>query len=257
MSTMNAIRSSAISLALASCIHSSPAPAARFSSFAGGVTVTGRVTDSEGSPIQGATITIGNAGENAVSDADGRYTLSNVPAGPAAVVASREGYATAHAAGKFSTKPSDSDRNTIDIELLRPAEIALLDARQTRDSVALEKNGFLEREASVRDGYFIRPDDIDRIQPKTISDIFRHVPFSVIETSGPSSGMLHSARTCYVTYVNGLVRRVTAPSDLDTFIRARDVMAAEVYPPGQPPRAAFARSAARSGCTTVAVWTRS
>lgn len=257
MSTINAIRSSAISLALASCIHNSPAPEDRVSSFPGDVTVSGRVTDSEGSPIQGATITIANGSGNAVSDADGRYTLSNVPAGPASLVASREGYATAHAAGKFSIKPSDSDRNRVDIELLRPAQVALFGARQARDSAALERNGFLEREASVRDGYFITPDDIDRMQPKTISDIFRHVPFSVIETSGPSSGMLQSARTCYVTYVNGLVRRVTAPSDLDTFIRAGDVMAAEVYPPGQPPRAAFARSAARSGCTTVAVWTRS
>ncbi|HEY1952752.1 MAG TPA: carboxypeptidase-like regulatory domain-containing protein [Gemmatimonadaceae bacterium] len=257
MSTINAIRSSAISLALASCIHNSPLPEDRFSSFAGDVTVSGRVTNSEGSPVEGATITIRNSKQKAVSDADGRYTVVDVPAGPAGVVVSREGYATAHTAGKFSTKRSDSDRNRVDVELLTPDQVVLLSTRQARDSAALEKNGFLEREASIRYGYFVTPDDIDQIQPRTISDIFKHVPFSVIETSGPSSGMLESARTCYTTYVNGVMRHVAAPSDLDTYLRASDVMAAEVYPPGQPPRAAFARAASRPGCTTVAVWTRS
>lgn len=53
--------------------------------------ITGSVTDAEdGSPILGATVTDGN--RIATTDATGRYTISDVPAGSYEVTASKEGY---------------------------------------------------------------------------------------------------------------------------------------------------------------------
>ena len=256
MNRSTALRSSAISLALVSCIHNSGPRDDAPSPSSASVTVSGTVTDSDGSPIPGATIAIPGANGSATSDADGRYTLSNVPPGPSDLVVSREGYATVHTAGKFSTKKSDADRNRVDVSMLTSAQIAILSTRQTRDSALLERNGFLERESSVRDAYFITPEQIDAIRPRTISDIFRHVPF-VIETNGPGGSLLRSARACFVTLVDGLVRRVAAPSDLDSFISARKVIAAEVYPPGELLPASFPHAGPRPSCTTVALWTRS
>jgi hypothetical protein len=255
MSTIRAMRSSAISLALASCVHNSALPDDAYSLRSGSVTVSGRVTNSEGGPVSGASVSIPTANQNTISDADGRYTLSNIPPGPSGVVVSREGYATATTAGKFSTKRSDEDRNRVDVKLLTPDQVATLSTRDARDSAVLERNGFLGRQASLRDAYFLTPAQIDEIQPKTISDIFRRVPF-VIETSGPSSSLLRASHACFVTYLDGMIRRVNAPSELETFVSPRNVMAAEVYPPGELPPVLFARAASRPGCTTVAVWTR-
>lgn len=256
MNGSTTLRSSAISLALVSCIHNSGPRDDALSLSSGKVTVSGTVTDSDGSPIPGATIAIHGADASATTDADGRYTLSNVPAGPSSVVVSREGYATVRTSGKFSTKKSDSDRNRVDVNMLTPDQVAVLSTRQVHDSVILDRNGFLDRESSVRDAYFITPEQIDQIRPRTISDIFRHVPF-VMESNGPGSSLLRSGRTCFVTYVDGLVRRVAAPSDLESFVSPLNVIAAEVYPPGELPPAAFSHATSRPSCTTVALWTRS
>lgn len=256
MSTTKAIRAGAISLALASCIHNPGLQEASLNPMIGRVTVRGRVTDSGGAPISGATVAIPGAEQKTTSDADGRYVLSGVSPGPSGVMVSRAGYATARASAKFSTKRRDGDRNRVDIELMTPDEVAVLSTRQARDSSELGRIGFLDRQVSAREGYFITPDQIDEMRPRTISDIFRRVPF-VVETSGPSSSLLRAARACFVTYLDGLVRHVSAPNELETYVSPRNVMAAEVYPPGQVPPAAFAEASARASCTTVAVWTRS
>jgi hypothetical protein len=154
--------------------------------------------------------------------------------------------------------PADSviARSDVDLAQLSPEERAAILARQARDSARLDATGFLAREASQVDAYFVTPEEIDEIQPKTISDIFRHVPV-LIEKPGPPGSRLRGGQGCFITYVNGLVRRAQAPSDLDTFLPVREVLAAEVYPPGQLPPAPFARPSSRANCTTVGIWTRS
>jgi hypothetical protein len=256
MTTTKAIRAGAISLALVSCIHNPGLQEPSVSPLIGRVTVSGKVTDSEGGPISGATVAIPGVAEKATSDADGRYTLSGASPGPSGVMVSRAGYATARASAKFSTKAGDGGRNRVDVQLLTPDEIAVLSTRQAHDSAELERIGFLDRQTSAREGYFVTPEQIDGMQPRTISEIFRRVPF-VLETNGATSSLLRAARACFVTYLDGLVRHVNAPSELEAYVSPRNVMAVEVYPPGRVPPAAFAQASVRPSCTTVAVWTRS
>jgi hypothetical protein len=124
------------------------------------------------------------------------------------------------------------------------------------DSARFERTGFFQRESSVRGAYFVTPSKIAEMAPRTISDIFRHVPVLLENPTSIERG-LGGAQHCFITYVNGLVRPSVVVSDLGTFIPARDVVAAEVYPPGQLPPAPFARASSRENCTTVALWTRS
>lgn len=56
-------------------------------------TVTGTVTDSSTSPIEGASVSA-DTGQSAITGADGAYTLSNVPTGTRTVTASATGYVT-------------------------------------------------------------------------------------------------------------------------------------------------------------------
>jgi len=153
------------------------------------------------------------------------------------------------------TPDTVAERSQVDLALLTPEERAALLAQQARDSAFLEAAGFMRRESTVPDAYFIEPDEIAAIQPKTIADIFRHVPV-LIERPGPPGTQLRGGQGCFLTYVNGSALRAQVPNQLDTFIRARDVLAAEVYPPGQSPPEPFARASSRTECTTVALWTR-
>jgi hypothetical protein len=145
-------------------------------------------------------------------------------------------------------------RSDVDIAQLTPEQMAAILAQVAKDSVRLEKTGFLHRAATIDDAYFVTPEEIAAMQPRTIADIFRHVPV-LIEAPNPVSSR-RGNQGCFINYINGIVRRARVPSELDTFIHPRDVVAAEVYPPGQLPPAPFNRSSNASSCTTVALWTR-
>ncbi len=241
--------------ALAGCSTMRPAP---FGTPAGNgtVTVTGRVTNSAGDPIANARVYVPGTGEATRTDANGNYVLTGVPGGPQEVVVRSYGYAPVRTDAKFSTKPSDAERNHINVTLPTPAEAVAIANQRASDSLALSRVGFLQRESQIRGGYFITPDQISADKPTKVSDIFRSVPV-LIETPGPYGTVLRGAQGCLLTYVDGLPWRSMFPGDLDTDIPARDVVAAEVYPPGVTPPAPFLRGVARPNCTTLGIWTRS
>ena len=256
MNYSRAFQSAALSLALVACaraaiqsVESSTQPSN------GTVTVTGRVTTSDGQPISDAAVTT-RGGRAGVTDHDGRYSLTQVMAGPSEVVVSHSGYVTARKQTKFSTKKSDAASNWVEVTLLTPDELVTSTARATSDSVALDENGFLRRQETVRGGYFVTPQDIAEIQPRTISDIFRRVPVMVERQKAGARTRVPARLTCIVTYVNGMARPVGAPTDLETFVQPKTIMAAEVYPPDQLPPPPFSRAGSATNCTTVVLWTR-
>jgi hypothetical protein len=130
---------------------------------------------------------------------------------------------------------------------------ALAASRAWDDSVTLERVGFLQREASTTGAYFVTPEDIADIGPRTISDIFRRVPVLLEPPPGRKKPAIAS---CFVTYINGLPRFSGRLENLP-FMRVEKVIAAEVYPPGQIPPSAFKRVDTSADCTTVALWMRS
>lgn len=222
----------------------------------GAVTVTGRVTNSTGAPVANARVYVPGTGAATRTDANGYYSLTGVPGGPQVVVVRHYGYSPVRTDVKFSTKPSDAERNHIDVTLPTPGEAVAEATLRQSDSVGLAKTGFLRRESSIRDAYFITPDQVDNMKPRTVSDLFRSVPV-LTEVPGPYGTVLRGAQGCLLTYVDGLPWRSMFPGDLDTDIPIRDVVAAEVYPPGQTPPAPFVRGRLRQNCTTLGIWTRS
>ena len=154
-----------------------------------------------------------------------------------------------------SSEVASKRADTIDVAGPAIGQVAASDSREAHDSARLENSGFLHRASTIRGAYFVTPEKIAAMQPRRIADLFRHIPV-MLEQPNPSGRQLLSPQGCFVTYVNGLPRRTGSPSTLDTFIQVREVVAAEVYPPGQLAPAPFTRSNAGSGCTTVGIWTR-
>src|ERR1700686_758936 len=119
----------------------------------GTVTVTGRVTTSDGKPVPDARVYVPGTNEATRTDANGNYTLTGVPGGPQAVVVRKRGYVPVKVEAKFSTKPSERARNHVNVKLLTPSEVAAVATHWARDSAGLDKLGFFRRESQVRGAY--------------------------------------------------------------------------------------------------------
>ncbi|MGH7651662.1 MAG: carboxypeptidase regulatory-like domain-containing protein [Gemmatimonadaceae bacterium] len=247
----------AAAFALAGCSTMSTTSGATSTDLAtGNVTVTGRVTTRDGRPVANARVYVPGTGAATRTDANGNYTLTGIPGGPQRVVVRSFGYVPAEMDAKLSTKPSDAERNNINVTLATPEQAAAVASLRESDSAALAKVGFLQRESSIRGAYFITPDQIEQQRPARLTDIFRGVPV-LEETPGTYGPVLRGMRGCLLLYVDGLPWRAMFPGDLNTDIPVRDVIAAEVYPPGLAAPAPFVRGSLRPNCTTVGIWTRS
>lgn len=257
MFSIRSLRLTTMSGALAACTQASTLSdnAGISPGVPGTVTVSGRVTSTDGTPLPEATISIPGANHDGRTDADGNYTITNVTPGQSTVVVSRSGYTTTRTEAKFSTKRGDSGRNHIDITLFTPEETEAFLTRGAADSAILARVGFLTRQVSVRDAYFVTPQDIASIRPRTIADIFKHVPV-MMDNPMVSGTQLRGSPGCFVTYVNGIVRRGVYRKNLDTYVSVTHVVAAEVYPPRQFPPAPFNRGTSQAECATVGIWTR-
>src|SRR5712671_944933 len=79
------------------------------------VTVTGRVTTSDGKPVPDARVYVPGTNVATRTDANGNYSLTGVPGGPQVVVVRQRGYVPVRAEAKCSTKRSDRARNHVDV----------------------------------------------------------------------------------------------------------------------------------------------
>jgi len=244
-------------IAFTLCVTSAmQTPTAAVAQTGGTVTVTGRVTTRDGKPVPDARVYVPGSNEVTQTDARGNYSLNGVPGGPQVLVVREHGYVPVRTDAKFSTKSSDRARNHVNVTLLTPGEAASAAAQWAHDSTGLAKVGFFRRESTVRGAYFITPDQIAQRKPVRLSDVFRGVPV-LTEGIGRTGPVLRGAQGCLITYVDGLPWRSMFPGDLDTFVPVRDVVAAEVYGPGQTPPPPLRRGIPRLSCTTLAIWTRS
>lgn len=149
----------------------------------------------------------------------------------------------------------------MDSPSLVPSSITSLTAEDVKhldalDWARLDQVGFNARHAGAHGAYFLDADQIAAMHPHTVADVFRHVPVLLESPLSYTTRPLIGPMPCFRTYVDGLIRRGKGPSSLDTFISAKDVIGAEIYPPDQLPPPPFARSSSDESCTTVAIWTR-
>ena len=111
-------------------------------------------------------------------------------------------------------------------------------------------------------GYYLGPDQIERLAPNYLTDILRTVPGlqvsygpqgeQVTSTRGVTS--LTGAPPCVQYYVDDSPWQSLMPGDVNQFVNGREVVGIEVYNgPGTPPQ--YTR-AGQGDCTTIVVWTK-
>ena len=115
-------------------------------------TISGTITDSAGEPIAGAAVLVRGTTFSAWTDARGRYTIANVPAGSHTVEASRLGYASV----ARTVTVTDGSVTTVDLSL---------------DVTAVELEGMTVTSASRRTEKITdAPATINVITAKTIAE---------------------------------------------------------------------------------------
>lgn len=215
--------------------------------------LAGRLVDAgDGSPIEGAAVTLPDMGIDAVTGRDGGFRLADIPAGSHSAEVRHVGY------GEQEVSLEAAAHQTTFVEVrVSPVPIALepMTVLVEVRPQWLEEAGFYER----RDrglGQFITPDDLERQHLKSFSQIIENVHgLRLVRVCTPHCfyrvATTTSAGPCAPQfYVDG--KKVWMPllTDLNAIASAHDVAAVEVYRgASQIPAQFFGR------CGSVVVWT--
>lgn len=217
----------------------------------GNAVVTGRVILDGAVPNAGSRVEVVGTGVVALTDEKGEFALRNLPSGSHVLLARRLGFGA-------ETVPVDlSSREPKRVTIRLPKHVAVIDPVViTAQRVAsLDKLGFTQRKKSGQ-GYYLDPDQIQRMRPNFLTDIFRQVPGLRVSYS-PRGDVISGTRGgsgCVQYFVDDMPWQSAEPGDVNNFVNGSEVVAVEVYQgPGAP--AQYTRSG-MGDCVTIVIWTK-
>src|SRR5215207_7758700 len=137
--------------------------------------VSGVVTDSTGAPIYSAEVRITGWPYPIVTDESGSFTFGHVPLGAGTVSVRRLGFEP------VSTSVALKDANTpvrgLTVKLRRlPIFLQPVTIESKRVNYTGRLAGYYQRLEKKAGGYFITRDQIDRENPRTLTQLLQHVP---------------------------------------------------------------------------------
>lgn len=217
----------------------------------GSAAVSGIVELEGGTSNAGTRVELEGSDAVALTDAQGRFTLQNLPAGSRVLTARHIGFAAQTVAVDLSAR----EEKKVNVKL--PKFVPVMDPVLVlaRRSAELDKIGFSQRR-KTGSGYFIGPDQLRDAHPFYLTDILRRVP-SLHITSTPDGEVVTSSRgvgsSCVQYYLDDVPYTEMTPGDINNFVNGSEVVAVEVYQPGLAP-AQYVRLG--GSCTTIILWTR-
>jgi hypothetical protein len=217
----------------------------------GNATVSGVVL-LDGAPSAGTRVELVGTEIVTLTDAKGEFTLRNLPSGSRVLLARHLGYAA-------QMQPVDlSSHEQLRVTIKLPKYVAVMDPVlvTARRTAALDKVGFGQRRKSAY-GYFIGPEQLEKMHPFYITDILRMVP-GLRTVPGPHGDAVVSTRDitgggCVLYYVDDMLFTEMEPGDVNNFVNGGEVAAVEVYQSGTAPPQ---YSRGMGACTTIVLWTR-
>jgi hypothetical protein len=187
------------------------------------------------------------------ANANGEWTLTGAPSGTRILEVRAPGYYPV--------------LRTVDIaEGARPVRVTLSKLGAMLDTIMVTarsggkaaRAGFDERRRSWGTGRFFTAADLERRQLLETSDLFKNMPgiTNFRSVDGGETLLMRNAfgDGCAPTvYINGLMMRNLAGTDIDMLVRPNEIAAVEVYAETQvPPQF----QDALSGCGSIVVWTK-
>ena len=221
----------------------------------GNASVSGRVV-LEGAPSNaGSRVELVGTDIVAMTNEKGDFSMRNLPSGSHVLLARHLGFGA-------ETVPVDlTSHEPRQVRIKLPKFVAIMDPVlvTARRAASLDRVGFSQRKRSGQ-GYYLGPEQIQRMHPNYLTDILRTVPGlrvnytpngEVITPSRGISSMLGGG--CVQYFVDDMPWQSAMPGDINQFVNGNEVVGVEVYSgPGTP--AQYARG--MQDCTTVVLWTK-
>jgi hypothetical protein len=203
--------------------------------------------------LEGALVVVRGTGLSGTTDRDGLLRIHGLAEGTRIVDVRLLGYAPLSRSVAFH---ADSTAHLLAELAVRPIELDSVQAAATARQTNLMRRGFYERKRSGP-GTFLTRDDIDRFQPRFLSDVLRRVGGVHVGSSArgqPSTrmrGQQSIAGSCPIQYyVDGVL---TTAYSIDE-MRPEDVDGIEVYRGAASIPASFKRGTA--SCGVILLWSR-
>ena len=217
--------------------------------------VSGTVTDSTGAPVFGAEVSIPALGLRTVTDSRGVFHLSTVPVGTASLSVRRIGFTPS----TISVAVSDGKSLVEGVRVtLTPLASVLTPVRVVSQKVNYTGRlaGYYQRLEKRSGGYFITRDQIDRENPRTLSQLLLHVPgVTPYKARGGSQSIRMRGRLCWpLVWIDG-TPMPAGETDLDAFA-PQTIHGIELYSGSTTAPARFILGRADNSCGTVVLWSR-
>jgi hypothetical protein len=218
----------------------------------GHATISGRVTDQMGKPLQGVNLTVEGAAPSTNTNADGTYSLRGLPAGTQALVVRHVGYAMLD----LTVDLSNRNERHADVKMLpAPPMLAPVSVEGKRDK-GLRDVGFSTRMKAGL-GQYVTEDQIAQRQPMQMTDLFTQMRgirmdyssgYPMITDSRDASG------GCVSYVIDGVPQQMPDPQDFNDFMHPDEVSAIEVYTSAEAP--AQFQVGGNSSCLVIVIWTK-
>lgn len=219
--------------------------------------VTGSVKNADEAPLVEAQITAVGTKLVAVTGADGRFHLADVPPGLQVLGVRMLGYRPILLPVKIG------EGETLHVSVKLESEPVPLPAVEVTTEAVVAPPEFYERRARGG-GFFLTREEIERMQPSLFTDVLRRVPGVRLQpVRGPSgnsyqavTGRMAGSRACpMLYYMDGVPFPVTGDVGINTLIQPKDIAALEVYSGTSRVPLQFHSSTAY--CGVIVIWTYS
>jgi hypothetical protein len=220
----------------------------------GTATLSGRVI-LEGNPVgTGTRVEVAGTAAVANTNEKGEFSLRNLPSGTQVLVARHIGFG----AEVVPVDLSSREPRTVTVRLPKYVNVMEPVVVNARRAASLDVVGFSQRKKSSM-GYFLGPEQIQRMNPLYLTDVLRQVPgIRVTSTPDgdvvvPTRGVSLTGNGCVQYYVDNMPWQSMQPGDINQFVGGHEIVAVEVYNgPGVP-----AQYSGANGCATIVLWTKS
>jgi hypothetical protein len=209
-------------------------------------------------PLVGARVMIAELDLSALSDSAGYFRIEDVPAGEHEVIVGFLSMVSQASPGVTATIRED---RTTEVELLLDIAVLPVPALVVEIEALVERGkmrGF-ERRRATTFGRFITRQEIERLKPSRLSQLFYGVPGVRIIRSptDPSTRILSTTRSGGVCamdhYLDGIRQPLNSGFTID-LLPPDDIEGIEIYAGSSRSPAIFSYRGAR--CGVVAIWTR-
>ena len=157
--------------------------------------ITGVVSDSTGAPIAGVEVAIQGSGYPSRTDESGRFRISS-PLGLVTLNARRIGFEPGSRQIQINGS-SEATHVTIQLKSL-PSVLKPVVVRTSKVEYTGRLAGYYRRLENQNAGYFISRAQIDRENPRTLSQLLTHAPgINATRMRGGGSGVRMRGRNCW------------------------------------------------------------